>query len=193
MLAGYLYYAYLQERVDGAGGHTAAFEKGEALESADPGTRPDQAAHSPLVSAAFVLAGLAGLVIGGGYFVDGSIALARSLGISETVIGLTVVAAGTSMPELATSAIAAIRKQADVALGNILGSNIYNILGIGGVTALISPTPIPPEIVAFDGWIMLGTAVILFGLMYTGRIVSRAEGAILFAGYLAYLWLVWPH
>jgi cation:H+ antiporter len=195
MLAGYLYYAYLQERVSATEGHTAAFEKGEALESADPATRPSapSAAHSPLVSAAFVLAGLAGLIIGGGYFVDGSIALARSLGISETVIGLTVVAAGTSMPELATSVIAAIRKQADVALGNILGSNIYNILGIGGVTALIAPTPIPPEIVAFDNWIMLGTSVVLFGLMYTGRIISRAEGAILFAGYLAYLWLVWPN
>lgn len=192
MLAGYLYYAYLQERVSATEGHTAAFEKGEALEGADPATRPGDAQHSPLVSSAFVLLGLVGLVVGGSYFVDGSIALARSLGISETVIGLTVVAAGTSMPELATSAIAALRKQTDVAIGNILGSNVYNLFGIGGVTALISPTPIPPEIVAFDGWILLGTAVILVGLMYTGRIVSRAEGAILFAGYLAYLWIVWP-
>lgn len=195
MLAAYLYSAYLQERVSSADGHTAAFERGEALEGLDPGTRPaaaGAAAGAPLVSLGLALAGLVLLVVGSNFFVGGSIELARLLGVSETVIGLTIVAAGTSMPELATSAVAAMRRQADVALGNVLGSNIYNILGIGGVTALISPTEVPSEIVTFDNLVMLAVAVALFVLMYTGRTLSRLEGALLFAGYLLYVWAIWP-
>jgi cation:H+ antiporter len=138
------------------------------------------------------LGGLALLVVGGGYFVTGSIELARLLGISETVIGLTIVAAGTSMPELATSILAALRRQTDVAIGNILGSNVYNVLGIGGVTALIAPTAIPAEIVAFDNLVMLAVSVVLMAIMYTGRRVTRGEGALLLAGYGAYVFWIWP-
>lgn len=191
-LAAYLYSAYLQERVSPSDGHGAAFDRGEALEGLDPGARRGAAATSPLVSAGFALAGLVLLVVGARFFVGGSIELARLLGVSETVIGLTIVAAGTSMPELATSALAAVRRQADVALGNVLGSNIYNILGIGGVTALISPTEVPPEIVTFDNLVMLAVTVALLGLMYTGRTLSRLEGAVLFGGYLLYVWATWP-
>lgn len=191
-LAAYLYSAYLQERVSPSDGHGAAFDRGEALEGLDPGARRGAAATSPLVSAGFALAGLVLLVVGARFFVGGSIELARLLGVSETVIGLTIVAAGTSMPELATSALAAVRRQADVALGNVLGSNIYNILGIGGVTALISPTEVPPEIVTFDNLVMLAVTVALLGLMYTGRTLSRLEGAVLFGGYLLYVWAIWP-
>jgi cation:H+ antiporter len=108
------------------------------------------------------------------------------------VIGLTIVAAGTSMPELATSALAAMRRQADVAIGNVLGSNIYNVLGIGGVTALIAPTAVPPEIIRFDLPVMVLVSVALLALLATGRRLSRGEGAFLFALYLGYLWWVWP-
>jgi cation:H+ antiporter len=96
------------------------------------------------------------------------------------------------MPELATSAIAAFRRQTDVAVGNILGSNVYNILGIGGVTALIAPTVVPPEIVRFDAFVMLGVAAVLMVMMYTGRRISRGEGAVLLGCYAAYLWAIWP-
>lgn len=190
MLAAYLTFAAVQERKAGAA--TLAHDKAEALASADPALRPDHKAPALGRSLMLALAGLVLLVVGGRFFVTGSIELARLLGISEAVIGLTVVAAGTSMPELATSVIAALRKQADVAIGNILGSNVYNILGIGGVTAVIAPTDIPAQIVAFDNLAMLAASVLLMVLLYTGRRLSRSEGALLFAGYLVYLWWIWP-
>jgi cation:H+ antiporter len=198
LLVSYLVFAWRQERTAATAGHTAAFEKAEALEEVDAALRPGTAPAGggsvvtrlqPLLLA---LGGLALLVFGARFFVDGSIELARLLGISETVIGLTVVAAGTSMPELATSTIAAVRRQADVAIGNVLGSNIYNILGIGGVTALVAPTDIPPQIVSFDNLVMVGASVLLLVLLYTGRTLSRWEGAVLFAGYIAYVWVIWP-
>ncbi len=194
-LAAYLFYAAREERQ--ADGHTVAFEKGEALAGADPELRP-QAAAAPggaaqwLAPLGLALGGLILLVAGGRFFVGGSIEFARQIGISESVIGLTIVAAGTSMPELATTVLAAVRRQADVAVGSILGSNIYNVLCIGGVTALISPTTVPAEIATFDNLVMLAVAVVLLGMLYTGRRLDRIEGAALFAGYLAYLWLIWP-
>lgn len=183
-LAAYLVYAFRQERV--AAGSTAAGERAVA------GERPAAPAGGWTVPAATAVAGLVLLVIGARFFVGGAIDLARMLGVTETVIGLTIVAAGTSMPELATSLVAAARRQGDVAVGNVLGSNIYNILGIGGVTALISPTPIPAQIVAFDNLVMLGISVGLMLFMYTGLRLTRGEGAALFAGYVAYVWWIWP-
>lgn len=190
LLAGYLFYAYLAER--NAAGSTAAGEKEAALIGADPAVAPASNGQSVMIPILLVLLGLAMLVGGGRYFVMGSIDLARLLGVSEAVIGLTVVAAGTSMPELVTSMLAALRRQGDVALGNVLGSNIYNVLGIGGVTALISPTEMPGQIVSFDNVVMVGLSVVLVAILYTGRRVTRAEGAALFAGYCVYVWWLWP-
>lgn len=200
LLAAYLFLAWLQERraATEGGGHTAAFEKAEAFEGLDPGLTPGTQAPRAHGAASWALpllmavGGLVVLVLGARFLVGGSIDLARLLGVSETLIGLTIVAAGTSMPELATSAIAAFRRQADVAIGNVLGSNIYNILGIGGVTALISPTEIPAQIVAFDNFLMLGVSVILFAFLWTGRVLKRWEGAMLFGIYLLYLFAIWP-
>jgi cation:H+ antiporter len=118
--------------------------------------------------------------------------LARASGIGETVIGLTIVAVGTSLPELVTSVIAAVRRQGDVAFGNIVGSNIYNILGIGGTTALIAPGAVPDEIVRLDAPLMVGVSAVLVFFAATGRRVSRREGLVLLAGYGGYLWLLWP-
>lgn len=197
-LAAYLVYAWRQERaLAPETGHTAAFEKAAATESLDPALRPQTPASPPkslgwLSAAGFALCGLVLLVVGSHFFVGGAIDLARTLNISDTIIGLTIVAAGTSMPEMATSALAAIRRQADVAIGNVLGSNIYNILGIGGVTALISPTAIPDAIAGFDNFVMLGVSILLLILLWTGRRLSRIEGAVLFAGYGVYLWAIWP-
>lgn len=194
LLVVYLFLAWRQERLIAASGpdHGAAYDKGEALELLDPTLRP-KTPDQPRASGGWIIpfltaiAGLALLVFGARFFVGGSVELARLLGLSETVIGLTIVAAGTSMPELATSIMASVRRQADVALGNILGSNIYNILGIGGVTALIAPSDKPQQIVNFDTPVMIGVSVMLLLLMWTGRKISRLEAGGLFLLYCAYV------
>jgi cation:H+ antiporter len=197
-LVAYLVAAWRQERaIQATGGpHGAAFDRAEAFEAADPALRPGGAAGADaggwLKPAALAFGGLFLLVVGSRFLVGGSIDLARVLGVSEAVIGLTIVAAGTSMPELATSALAALRRQADVAIGNVLGSNIYNILGIGGVTALIAPTAVPAEMVRFDLPVMIAASAGLLLLLWTGRRLSRREGALLFALYGVYVWWLWP-
>jgi cation:H+ antiporter len=114
------------------------------------------------------------------------------MSISETVIGLTIVAIGTSLPELVTSVIAAIRRHGDMALGNILGSNIYNILAIAGVTALIAPTAIPQPIVRFDSLVMLAVSILLLVFARTGNRITRGEGVVLLGCYGWYLFAIWP-
>jgi len=119
--------------------------------------------------------------------VRGSVGLASAVGVSETVIGLTIVAAGTSAPELITSLVAAYRGRDDIAVGNVIGSNIFNVLGICGVTAVIDPLPIPSEILARDDLWMLALSLLLFPLMRSGMRVTRAEGALLLGLFAAYL------
>lgn len=132
-----------------------------------------------------------GLTIGGAtLLIDGAVSLATQFGVSETIIGLSIVAIGTSLPELVTSLVAAVRGQSDVAFGNIVGSNIYNILGILGVTALVKPIPVPREIMSVDIWVMLAATALLLIMARTGLRVTRTEGAILLAGYGGYTaWL----
>jgi len=196
LLVAYLVYAYLQERSGTIlEGHTAAYEKGEAYEEMihhkDQG-HSRSAAMDVAVSLTIAIGGLVLVVFGGQFLVDGAVRLAKIWGISDTVIGLTIVAVGTSLPELVTSVIAAIRKQADVALGNILGSCIYNILGIGGITALIAPTAVPHEIVVRDNIVMVAVSAAMLLFARTGFRIGRPEGALLAAGYAAYVFLVWP-
>lgn len=187
-LVGYLVHAWRQEQA-AADGHTAAFEKAEAFEGTHPNLHAAGAIWTALLLA---LGGLVLVVLGGRLLVEGAVGIARSFGISETVIGLTIVAVGTSMPEFVTSIVAAVRRQSDVAIGNILGSNIYNILGILGVTALIAPTQIPPEIARFDSLVMLAVSVLLFAFAWTGLRIGRREGGALLAGYVLYVWWIWP-
>lgn len=194
LLIAYLVYAYLQER-SGVGGHTAAYERGEAAEELSDFKDQEHArsaAADITIALLIAVAGLVAVVFGGGFLVDGAVKLAAAMGISETVIGLTIVAVGTSLPEMVTSVIAALKRHADVALGNVLGSNIYNVLGIGGVTALISPTAVPAEIIARDNLVMVGVSVLLLALAYTGYRIGRREGALLIAGYVGYVALIWP-
>lgn len=135
--------------------------------------------------------GLGITLIGARFLVSGSITLARDLGLSEAVIGVTIVAIGTSMPELATSLVAARKGHGDVALGNVVGSNIFNILGILGLTAMIRPLEVPASIAQFDIWVMLVATIVLLVFARTGWRIGRPEGAILVAAYLAYLaWLL---
>jgi cation:H+ antiporter len=195
LLALYVFYAWRQEQAGAVDGHTCAYEKAQALEEAhEIAAAPLRGAKSSsiLVPVLIALGGLALVVLGGNLLVNGAIGMARAFGISETVIGLTLVAIGTSMPEFVTSVIAAIRKHSDVALGNILGSNIYNILGIGGLTALIAPVAVPPEIVRFDNHVMLGVSILLLVFAATGLRVGRREGLAMLCGYVGYVWVIWP-
>lgn len=143
------------------------------------------------VSLILAVGGIAVTIIGAGFLVDGSVSLARSLGVSDTIVGLTIVAVGTSMPEMVTSTMAALRRQGDVALGNVIGSNLYNLLGILGITAIVKPIAVPPEILAVDVWVLAAAtgAGILFALR--GMKIMRLEGLLLVFGYLAYTaWLL---
>jgi cation:H+ antiporter len=124
--------------------------------------------------------------------VRGAVTLARTAGLSETVIGLTIVAVGTSLPELVASLAATLKGRADVAFGNVLGSSIYNVLGILGVTALVRPIPVPPDLRIADWSVFVGSPVLLLLLARSGGRVGRARGALLlvaYGGYLGYLLL----
>lgn len=138
----------------------------------------------------YILIGLVLLVIGSRVLVDGSVFVAKWAGVSEAVIGLTIIAGGTSLPELATSVTAAIKKEPDIALGNVVGSNIFNILGILGLSAVISPLQ-GTNISWTDMGVMTLAAVLLVPMLYTGKRLSRAEGAVLLALYVGYIvWLL---
>ncbi|MEW5964876.1 MAG: calcium/sodium antiporter [Pseudomonadota bacterium] len=198
-LIGYIWLAWLQESRDGADGHTAAYEKAEAFDELHDGPIRHQLEAKRwadrvgiLLPLAMAIGGLALVVLGGKQLVGGAVGLARNLGISETVIGLTIVAVGTSMPELVTSLVAAYRRHSDVALGNVMGSSIYNILGIGGTTALLSPTVVPPEIASFDNLVMVASSLALLVLAHSGRHISRIEGAALLVAYAVYVYALLP-
>lgn len=144
-----------------------------------------------LMDVAFIVAGVGVLILGSRLLVEHSVILAKAFGVSEAVIGLTIVAAGTSMPELATSVVAALRKQPDIAIGNVVGSNVFNILGILGVTALISPIH-APGIAWSDYFALLAFSALLIPLLYTGRLLHRLEGMLLLVLYGVYLSFLWP-
>ncbi|MCA8889137.1 MAG: hypothetical protein KDA46_09920, partial [Parvularculaceae bacterium] len=142
---------------------------------------------SVLLDILLVLGGLAALAGGAKLLVGGAISVAADLGVSETVIGLTVVAVGTSLPELVTSVMAAVRGKSALALGNVVGSNIYNSLFILGATALVQPVAAPAQILRFDNWVMLAATIALVLFARTKASMSRLEGVTLIGGYGAYL------
>lgn len=181
-LTGYVWWAYKSESAS----HDAEAVRHEH-EAEDRPVPPDT---GPVVLAGLIVAGLAAAIFGAGWLVDGAIVLASAAGVSQSVIGLTVVAVGTSLPELIACIIAVIRKHEDVALGNVVGSNIYNLCGILGLTALIHPIEVPAEIAAFDIWVMLGVTALLIVQLRSGWRLTRIEGALLvalYAGYTAFL------
>ncbi|WPP45360.1 calcium/sodium antiporter [Pseudomonas sp. AN-1] len=142
---------------------------------------------------AFIAVGLALLVYGSGLLVDGAVSLAKALGLSELVIGLTIIAAGTSLPEVATSVIAALKGERDIAVGNVVGSNIFNLLCVLGLASLVSPIPldVSANAVAFDYPVMIAVAMACLPIFFAGYCIRRWEGALFFAYYLIYTtWLV---
>ncbi|MFN3499586.1 MAG: sodium:calcium antiporter, partial [Pannonibacter indicus] len=156
--------------------------------------------HAPVpmplwMQLAYIAGGLAGLVIGADLLVRGATSIARGYGISEAVIGLTIVAVGTSLPELATSAIAAFRRHSEIAIGNVLGSNLFNIIGILGATAVFHPVAIAPSIASFDIPLMLGVTVLLALMLLGLKSINRLAGAaflVFYTGYCGYLFTQMP-
>jgi cation:H+ antiporter len=132
------------------------------------------------------------LILGANFLVDGSVRLARSSGFSEEFVGLTIVAVGTSLPELFTSVTAALKRQSDIAIGNILGSNIYNILGILGVTAMVHPQDVPAQIANFDNFIMVGASVLAVVWFALARGIGRLGGIVFLGLYAAYVYIIHP-
>ena len=194
-LVAYLAYAYRSERaapepalaIAGGAVPVAATGTGSVPTPATATPAPDIPAMSLPVALAWALGGIVLTVVGARLLVDAAIELAALWGVSDAVVGLTVVAVGTSLPELVTSVVAAIRREGAIAFGNVVGSNIYNVLGILGVTALVKPIPVPEQIAAFDIWVMLAATGALVWVAMTGWRVTRAEGAALLVAYAAYI------
>lgn len=138
-------------------------------------------------STVYIVGGLAGLIFGGQFFVDGASGIARSLGVSESMIGLTLVAVGTSLPELATSIAAALKKKPGIAIGNVIGSNLFNIFFVLGCSATVFPLPMG-RINNFDLWVMIASAMLfwLVGWFFKKRTITRVEGGLLVVCYIVY-------
>ncbi len=181
LLAGML--VMLGDQLRDALAHRRAGQDAEEVEGADPSMRWWKIGM-------FLVLGLIGLPLGADLLVDASTAIARRYGVSETVIGLTLVAIGTSLPELATTVMAAIRRQADVAMGNVIGSNMFNLLGIMGIAALVGPIPVEARFLSFDLWVMLASGLVLAPFVFLRWRMGRRWGIGFTALYLVYLLLV---
>lgn len=176
---GFLVYSYLREKQ----GRDAA---GEMYEHEVD--EIDGVPHSLLKIIIYLILGFTGLIYGADILVEGGVAIARTFGVSEAVIGLTVIAFGTSLPELAATVVAAIRKHSDVAIGNVVGSNIFNVVGIVGGVAMVTPLEIPARVINFDVWIMLAATLVLMPYMIGQRDrLSRLEASLFLAAYLVYI------
>ncbi|WP_304619856.1 calcium/sodium antiporter [Paracoccus sediminilitoris] len=162
---------------------TGRVDDSEEIEGAEPGARG-------LRIALWLGGGLVALPLGANLLVNGATQIAQDFGISDTVIGLTLVAVGTSLPELAASVAAALKGRADMALGNVVGSNIFNILAILGITSIVTPLPIPPEMLRLDLWVMLATSALLAPFLFKGIALTRPVGGAFLAGYAAYVWVL---
>jgi cation:H+ antiporter len=150
--------------------------------------KSDRSFKSMALNIAFIVVGLVLLVFGSRWLVDGAVMLAKAIGVDDLVIGLTIISAGTSLPEVATSILAAIRKKRDIAVGNVVGSNIFNILGVLGLATIVSPNGITVSsaIIAFDGPVMLAVAVACLPIFISGREIARWEGFVFIVYYIAY-------
>ena len=181
LVAGLLFFilgAYRREAAEAAPDDERHAEEVEGV-----GGLPD----SRLVELVALIAGLGGIILGADILVAGAIGIARDFGVSEEVIGLTVIAIGTSLPELAASLVATYRDHADVAVGNVVGSNLFNILGIAGIVAMVTPLPVPGQLASFDIWVMLGTTALLMPLLLWGWRLVRGAGLVFLIVYAGYI------
>lgn len=146
---------------------------------------PDK--RSGLQNAVMLVGGIAFLALGAKWMVDGSIVIAQHLGVSQLVIGISVVALGTSLPELATALVAAYRDEADISVGNVIGSNIFNLLFVVGILAVVGNLVVDEAALNIDLWVMLGVSIGIWPLLRTGHVLSRLEGLLLLAIYAGYM------
>ncbi|HNX75406.1 MAG TPA: sodium:calcium antiporter, partial [Candidatus Rifleibacterium sp.] len=137
-----------------------------------------------------IFVGLVAMIAGSKLLLQGSVAIAKNAGISDEVIGLTLIAAGTSLPELATSVVAALRGQSDIAIGNVVGSNIFNILGILGLAGMILPLDVSQHMASIDCPYMFVVSLACLPIMRSGFSISRFEGVLLLASYVLYTWIL---
>ncbi|MBT4933130.1 MAG: calcium/sodium antiporter [Rhodospirillaceae bacterium] len=177
LLAGFLIRAYLRDSRDGGVSAEIHVEEVKDFEGIT---------SLKLIWMA-ILAGLAGVVFGADMLVDGGVDLARTFGVAEEVIGLTVLAFGTSLPELAASIVAALRGHTEVALGNVVGSNLFNVLAVIGTVALVTPLQAPAQLLDFDLWIMLGTTIVLMPFLMGGWRIGRVTAVAFLSVYGAYI------
>ena len=183
-LVAFIVYMVRIARVDVLAGERAQLER----EVAGVVGKRDESASPPWVkSILLVLVGIVGLALGADLMVRGATTIATTLGITQSIIGLTVIAMGTSLPELATSIVAARRGDSAIALGNVVGSNIFNVLAILGVTSFIFPVPVNPEAIRIDNWVMLGFVVVLFPVMLIGKKVTRRDAVAMLLAFSVYM------
>ncbi|MCS5597250.1 MAG: calcium/sodium antiporter [Alphaproteobacteria bacterium] len=189
-LVAYLAYSYMSERKDKAL-LAAAHESAPDIETTHEHEADEFAGNFGLpLSIAMTIGGIVMLVFGADFLVRGATSVARSFGVSEAVIGLTLVALGTSLPELATAIAAAVKKNTDVIIGNVLGSNLFNILSILGITALIQPIPVNKDLVTFDVPFALALSVLTLLVIVVFKKINRVVGALFLLAYAAYMaWL----
>lgn len=190
LLIAYVSYCYYQERKKHIQApytqpqSTETIKTTETIESTENTIKPPL---STKVATCFCIAGLAFLITGAYCLLEGAVSLARTIGIPDAVIGLTLVAVGTSLPELITSIVAVYRKHSDIILGNILGSNLFNVLGILGITSLLSPLHFSGRIADTDVWVMLAVSCLLLIALTTGKRLNRLEGGGFFIIYVGYI------
>jgi len=186
LYVGYIGYCYWTEKVAGEGAQE------QILAEVEEHSGGSQKLY---ISGSMFLVGLAGVVLGADLLVEGAVTLARNFGLPEAVIALSVVAIGTSLPELAVSVIAACKGRSDVAVGNIVGSNISNVLFILGTTSIVAPIDFATQIIRFDSWFMLAMSILLIVVLATGKRISRYEAAFFLSVYTLYIFAIfkgWP-
>lgn len=180
LLIGYIALSYVLDRR--RGDKAGALHEAEAASAGAP--------ERVTMAIGFFAGGLIGVILGARLLVDGATTAALAFGVPEAIIGLSLVAVGTSLPELAATVAAALRRQGEVAFGNVIGSNIFNAAGILGATALVAPLDVPQRMVSQDVWVMLAATAILILFAFTGQRIDRREGLLLLALYAGYMiWL----
>ncbi|MBO6894194.1 MAG: calcium/sodium antiporter [Roseibium sp.] len=180
-----------QKSIAAAAAGAAVADVSETDEDDDALEDVDDIPDSMWIAMIYIVLGLVGLPLGAHFTITGATTIASAWGVSEAVIGLTVIALGTSLPELATTVMAAIRQHGAVAIGNVIGSNIFNLLAIIGITAVIVPIDIPPEVLKLDVWVMLGCAVLLTILAACRICLGKISGLIMTGAYVGYIALVY--
>jgi cation:H+ antiporter len=182
-IVGYTTWSIIQSRKE-----TAATKAEYAAEFGQEQLAPKKSTGQVLIQLGYVVGGLVVLVIGARWLVDSAISIASALGVSDVIIGLTIVAAGTSLPEVVTSIIATLRKERDIAIGNVVGSNIFNLLGILGISAMVTQggLNVVPSMINFDIPVMIAVALACLPIFFTGMSIARWEGGLFLGYYVAY-------